>query len=93
MIRDVSEQPSVFLVLIFPDSSEERWARKRPRRGSQIRSSRGTKWRVEEVMQSGIVVYTVHCGPLPHGAQDLAADLLDRARKSVSPLEWRGRRR
>jgi hypothetical protein len=94
MIRRMYKQPKVYLVLIFPDSNESRWASERPRVGSEIKSRLGNSWRVEEVLQSGTDVYTVHCGPplaLP-SPRDLAADLLERARKSVSPLERRRRR-
>ena len=94
MIRRMYERPNVYLVLIFPDSNESRWASERPRVGSEIKSRLGNSWRVEEVLQSGTDVYTVHCGPALAllSPRDLAADLLERARKSVSPLERRRRR-
>ena len=91
----VALQPDVFLVLLFPDGSEFRWVSEPPRPGSGIRSSRGQSWRVEEVLQSGVRTYTVYCGAPRHGlagARDLAADLLGRARKTVSS-EKRTRRR
>ncbi len=90
--RGVSKQPKIHLVLIFPDSSEVRLVWKRPRVGGAIKSSLGKNWRVEEVLQSGTDVYTVRCGPRSHGvtgAQDLAADLLDRARQALSPGDRR----
>ena len=86
----MSERPDVYLVLIFPDSSESRWDWEPPRIGSEIKSRFGKNWRVEEVMQSGADVYTVHCGP---SQQSLAADLLDRARETLSPRRRRGRER
>jgi hypothetical protein len=95
MLHCVSEQPDVFLVLIFPDSTESRWVWELPRIGSEMKSRLGKKWRVEEVMQSGTYVYTVHCGPPAHGltaAQDLVADLLDRARDAASPTRLRKRK-
>lgn len=91
MIRGVSKRPNVYLVLIFPDSTECRWAWEQPRIGSEINCSDGTKWRVEEVMRSGTKVYTVHCGPLSHGLTDLGADLLDRAREALSSSRRRRR--
>ena len=92
---DVYEPPNVFIVLVFPDSSEFRWVHERPRLGSGIRSSLGQSWRVDEVLQSGVNTYTVHCVEQRGssiGVRDLAADLLERTRRAVS-LEGRRRRR
>jgi hypothetical protein len=90
----MDERSKVYLVLIFPDSAEGRWVSKRPRIGSEIKNRLGVKWMVEEVLQSGIDTYTVHCGLPPSlgltHAQDLVADLLDRAREALSP-GWRRR--
>ena len=86
----MSERPNVYLVLIFPDSTESRWAWEPPQIGSEIKSRLGKSWRVEEVMQSGADMYTVHCGP---SQQSLAADLLDRARATLSPRRRRRRER
>jgi hypothetical protein len=88
-------QRSVLLVLVFPDSSELRWVVEPPKLGSEMESSYGQRWKVEEVLQSGVGMYTVHCGPRHPGlgtARHLATDLLDRARKAVS-LQQRRRRR
>jgi len=90
----VSELPNVYLVLVFPDSTEGRWVWEPPRIGSEIKSRPGKNWRVEEVLESGADLYTVHCGPPPRLAspRDLATDLLERARRSMSPLQRRRRR-
>jgi hypothetical protein len=88
-------QPSVLLVLVFPDSSELRWVHELPKLGTEMESSFGQRWRVEEVLQSGVGMYTVHCGQRHPGlasARHLATDLLDRARKAVSVQERRRRR-
>jgi hypothetical protein len=88
-------QRSVLLVLVFPDSSELRWVYEPPKLGSEMESSFGQSWRVEEVLQSGVGLYTVHCGPRHPGlthAQHLATDLLARARRAVSLQERRRRR-
>jgi hypothetical protein len=79
-------RPDVFLVLIFPDSSEFRWVDDVPRVGSEIRSRTGQRWRVEETLQSGVATYTVYCGAKGRslGATlDLAGDLLVSARRSL----------
>lgn len=88
-------QRGVLLVLVFPDSSELRWVYEPPRLGSEMESSLGRRWRVEEVVRSGVGTYTVHCGPRHPGlagARDLATDLLDKAKRAMS-LEERRRRR
>ena len=81
-------RPEVFLVLIFPDSSEFRWVDEPPRVGSEIRSQTGRRWRVEETLQSGVATYTVYCGAKQRGlggTRDLATDLLDIARRALRP--------
>ena len=88
-------RPNVFLVLIFPDSSESRWVYEPPRPGSKVKSQYGDSWRVEEVFQSGVNTYTVDCRPQSLGravTRDLAHDLFERARKAMSPQKRRRRR-
>ena len=87
-------RPDVFIVLVFPNITESRWVYKPPRLGARIDSSLGEKWKVTEVLRSGIQTYTVFCGAPTRGVadgRDLAADLLERARKAGSPLERRRR--
>jgi len=91
----VDLRPNVFLVLIFPDSSEFRWVYEPPRIGSKLKSRYGDSWRVEDVLQSGVNMYTVDCRPQNlgrAGTRDLAHDLFERARKAMSPQERRRRR-
>ena len=91
----VDLRPNVFLVLIFPDSSEFRWVYEPPRLGSKLKSRYGDSWRVEDVLQSGVNMYTVDCRPQNlgrAGTRDLAHDLFERARKAMSPQERRRRR-
>ena len=79
-------RPDVFLVLIFPDSSEFRWVDELPKVGSEIRSQSGRQRRVEETLQSGVMTYTVYCGAKHQGfgaTRDLAADLLEGARRTL----------
>jgi hypothetical protein len=56
----------VHTVLVFPDSTETRWLRALPTPGTRIRDHGGDiywgrKWVVDEVLQSGVDTYTVHC--------------------------------
>jgi hypothetical protein len=90
----VDLRPNVFVVLIFPDSSESRWVYEPPRLGSKVESQYGDSWRVEDVFQSGVSTYTVDCRPQSLGravVSDLAHDLLERARRAISPQERRRR--
>jgi hypothetical protein len=85
----------VLLVLVFPDATEFRWVSQVPRRGSRIRrADAAAVYTVTDVLRSGIATYTVHCVPNKHGRTDLkdiATDLLDRARKSISRSERKGK--
>ena len=82
----------VFCVLLFPDSSENRWLARLPASGTRIRSRRGKVWIVDEVLQSGRETYTVFCvGRLEYrdalrrrsgGTSDLATELLEAARNA-----------
>lgn len=89
-------RPTVFVVLLFPDSRpESRWLHEAPRIGTLVYDTRGRGWRVTEVLQCGAALYTVVCEAPSHGiagVHDLAADLLDRARKAISPTERRRKR-
>ena len=69
IMRGVNERPDVLVVLVLPDSTEARWVWERPRIGSEIKSRLGKKWRVEEVVQSGDNLYTVHCVPPSRGVR------------------------
>jgi hypothetical protein len=96
MPRCVDLRPTVFVVMILPDSvPESRWVHARPHVGGRIRDSSGHAWRIAEVLQSGIDLYTVRCAPRAHGLgvmPDLARDLLLRARQAASPIAYRGKR-
>ena len=86
--------PYVLLVVLFPDSSESRWVNEPPRLGSKLRSQYGDSWRVADVVQSGVSMYTVDCrtqNPGPAVTRDLARDLFDGARKTVRRRERRRR--
>lgn len=81
--------PSVRVLFFFPDeTSEIRYVRVPPRLGRRVRSPEGAVWRVADVFHTGLDTYTVTCvGPPRHfrGVDDLAVDLLEFARKSISP--------
>ncbi len=93
----------VFCVLLFPDSSENRWLARLPASGTRIRSRRGKVWIVDEVLQSGRETYTVFCvGRLEYrdalrrrsgGTSDLATELLEAARNASDTVTERGHRR
>jgi hypothetical protein len=86
----------VYAVLVFPDSTEARWLETIPTRGTRIRdrggdSVWGSTWVVDEVLQSGVDMYTVHCVSrsvylgrfrerLDDRTHDLPAELLEVAR-------------
>lgn len=74
--------PHARVLFLFPDSSEIRHMRKPPTIGLRVRSEKGDVWTVAEVLKSGIDTYTVTCVAPPKG---LVADLLERARNSISP--------
>ena len=74
-------------MLMYPDSSEFQWAHQRPHPGQRVRSRRGDIWVVDDVLQSGDHTYTVSCAA--PGTRDLIADLLTRARYSMTPRELR----
>ena len=82
-MSDASAQSRV--LFLFPDSSELRSMREPPKLGRRVRSVKGDVWTVAEVLKSGIDTYTVTCAPPPGGVRDLAADLLELARNSISP--------
>jgi hypothetical protein len=90
----VQLRPDVYLILVIPDAlPESRWVHEVPRIGGRIEDTFGRGWRVAEVLQSGREIYTVVCEPLPAGlaaVPDLAADLLERARRAIALT---GRRR
>jgi hypothetical protein len=90
----VDLRPNVFIVLMTPTSlPESRWVHHVPRVGSHIRDSAGTSWKVADVLQSGMNVYTVVCEPArARDVRRLAGDLLDRARRTTSSTERRLRR-
>jgi hypothetical protein len=94
----------VYCVFRFPDSTESRWLEELPTPGTRVRSREGSRWVVDEVLQSGRETYTVHCvarrayakGLRERAAdeRDLAAELLEVARHtSESVTERRHRRR
>jgi hypothetical protein len=93
MPRCVDLRPTVLVVMIIPDSvPESLWVHERPHVGGRIRDSSGRAWRVAEVLQSGIDLYTVTCAPRAHGLgvmPDLAMDLFLRAREAASPITHR----
>ena len=74
------------ILFLFPDSSEIRHLREPPKLRSRVRSATGGVWTVAEVLKSGIDTYTVTCLAPSPGVRDLAADLVERARDSLSPL-------
>jgi hypothetical protein len=84
----VSRLPNVCLVLITPDSSEIRWVSAVPEPGVRIHGRFPGAWLiVDEVVQSGVMTYTVFGSTAPEGlidqARDLAADAVDRVQESV----------
>ncbi len=78
---DSSAQSRV--LFLFPDAGELRYMQEPPKLGQRVRSVDGDVWTVAEVMKSGIDTYTVSCTPRLGSVQDLAADLLEPARKSI----------
>jgi hypothetical protein len=90
----VDLRPNVFIVLMTPTSlPESRWVRHVPRVGSHIRDGAGTSWKVAEVLQSGVNVYTVVCEPARiRDVRSMAVDLLHRARRTTSSTERQRRR-
>jgi hypothetical protein len=90
----VSQLPNVCLVLIAPDSSEIRWVSAVPKPGVRIHGRFPGAWLVvDEVLQSGVMTYTVFGSTAPEGlidqARDLAADAVERVQESVSPRTMR----
>ena len=96
-----------YCVLRFPDATESRSFSQLPTRGMRIRSHggasyRGRPWVVDEVLQSGRATYTVFCvdrreylDSLRHGSRDapeLAAELLELARRTASTVTEQRRR-
>jgi hypothetical protein len=92
----VDLRPTVFVVLLFPEYRPDmRWVDEVPRVGSRITDGFGQSWRVAEVVRSGIHTYTVVCEQPTHrlaNVTDLAGDLLERARKAISPTERKRKR-
>jgi hypothetical protein len=90
----VSRLPNVCLVLITPDSSEIRWVSAVPKPGERIHGRfSGACLVVDEVLQSGVMTYTVFGSTAPEGlidqARDLAADAVERVQESISPTTRR----
>jgi hypothetical protein len=90
----VSRLPNVCLVLITPDSSEIRWVSAVPKPGTRIHGRFSGAWLVvDEVIQSGVMTYTVFGSTAPEGlidqARDIAAEAVERVQKSVSPTTMR----
>jgi hypothetical protein len=90
----VSRLPNVCLVLITPDSSEIRWVPAVPKPGVRIHGRfPGASLVVDEVLQSGVMTYTVFGSTAPEGlidqARDLAADAVERVQESMSPRTTR----
>ena len=90
----VSRLPNVCLVVITPDSSEIRWVSAVPQPGVRIPGRFPGAWLVvDEVLQSGVMTYTVFGSTAPEGlidqARDLAADAVERVQESVSPRTMR----
>ena len=97
-------ESGVFCVLLFPDSAESRWLERLPTPGSRIRSRPGgRRWVVDEVLQSGRDTYTIVCvdrreqlDALRHRSDqqtDVAAELLEAARRTSEFVTERNRRR
>ena len=101
--RPPKDASGVFCVLLFPDSAENRWVERLPRAGTRIRSRRGSVWVVDGVLQSGRETYTVFCvDPRDYsdalrrrsdGASDLAAELMEAARRTSEAVTERSHRR
>lgn len=90
----MSPLPNVCIVLITPDSSEIRWVHAAPEPGDRIHGRFPGTWLVvDEVLQSGVVTYTVFGSTAPEAlgdqARDLAADAVERVQGSVSPTTLR----
>jgi hypothetical protein len=86
----VSHLPNVRLVLITSDSSEIRWVPEVPEPGVRLPGRFPGEWLVvDEVLQSGVMTYTVFGSTAPEGvigqARDFAADAVERVQESVSP--------
>jgi hypothetical protein len=88
----VSHLPNVCLVLVTPDSSEIRWVPEVPKPGVRVPGRFPGEWLVvDEVLQSGVMTYTVFGSTAPEGrmdqaidqALDLAAGALDRVQESA----------
>jgi hypothetical protein len=97
-------ESGVFCVLLFPDAAENRWVERLPAPGTRIRSRQGgAVWVVDMVLQSGRETYTVVCVDpreysearrrRPDGASDVAADLLEAARRTSETVTERSHRR
>ena len=96
----MSHLPNVCLVVVTPDSSEIRWVPEVPEPGVRLPGRFPGEWLVvDEVLQSGVMTYTVFCSTAPEGrmdhamdqALDLAAGALDRVQESVPPALRRSR--
>ena len=90
----VSHLPNVCLVLITSDSSEIRWVPEVPEPGVRLPGRFPGEWLVvDEVLQSGVMTYTVFGSTAPDGvidqARDFAADAVERVQESVSPSSAR----
>jgi len=96
----VTHLPNVCLVLITSDSSEIRWVPDVPEPGVRLPGRFPETWLViDEVLQNGVMTYTVFGSTAPEGrmdhamdqALDLAAGALDRVQESVPPALRRSR--
>jgi hypothetical protein len=89
----VSGLPNVCLVLMTADSSEIRWVSAAPKPGERIQGRFPGAWFVvDEVLQSGLVTYTVFGSTAPEGLIDQArdpADAVERVQESVSRTTMR----
>jgi hypothetical protein len=99
------ETTSGHCILVFPDSTEDRWFDRIPTPGTGLRSRRvqgywGRTWVVNEVLQSGKDTYTVflvdrreYARNLRDREGDLAAELVELARRANESVNETRRRR
>jgi hypothetical protein len=90
------DSPAVTLTLFFADGScTRRWAYEKPRRGTRFRTTRGHAGIVDEVVETDVGDYTVHCrAPEPtEGLLSMSSDfallVFDHARCRIDPRERR----
>lgn len=84
---------SVFCVFRYPDATASRWLERLPAPGTRVRSPTGRTWIVDEVLQSGRETYTVYCVSRRDREGDLAAELLEAARRAREAVSERRRKR